>query len=69
MKKRISVAIIGCGVVGKRRKKFIEKNNQLASDFEMENVLIMIDEEGDLAEDEKGDSGRISKEEQLCTSN
>ena len=27
MKKRISVAIIGCGVVGKRRKKFIEKNN------------------------------------------
>ena len=35
-------------------KKFIEKNNQLASDFEMENVLIMIDEEGDLAaEDEE----------------
>ncbi len=27
MKKKISVAIIGCGVVGKRRKKFIEKNN------------------------------------------
>ena len=35
-------------------QKFIEKNNQLASDFEMENVLIMIDEEGDLAaEDEE----------------
>jgi sugar phosphate isomerase/epimerase len=32
-------------------KKFIAKNNQLASDFEMENVLIMIDEEGDLADE------------------
>jgi len=35
-------------------KKFISKNNQLASDNGMENVLIMIDNEGDLAnEDEK----------------
>ena len=34
-------------------KKFIAKNNQLASDFEMENVLIMIDEEGDLAGEDK----------------
>ena len=35
-------------------KKFISKNNELASDNGMENVLIMIDEEGDLAtEDEK----------------
>ena len=30
-------------------KKFISKNNELASDNGMENVLIMIDEEGDLA--------------------
>ena len=34
-------------------KNFILKNNQLASDNGMDNVLIMIDEEGDLAGEDK----------------
>jgi len=34
-------------------KRFIAKNNQLATDNEMENVLIMIDEEGDLANEDE----------------
>jgi len=34
-------------------KRFIAKNNQLATDNGMENVLIMIDEEGDLANEDE----------------
>jgi len=36
-------------------KSFIEKNNQLASDNGVENVLIMIDSEGDLAAEDEGE--------------
>ena len=49
MKKRISVAIIGCGVVGKRRKKFIEKNNNYSliviSDIKFKKKKFLINEE------------------------
>jgi sugar phosphate isomerase/epimerase len=34
-------------------KKFIVQNNQLANQYEIENLLIMIDEEGDLSSEDK----------------